>query len=823
MKTYALCATLIALTGTGCTTEAFCFKCEDIEPGAETGGSGGKGGSGGSGVVVTGGTSNVDPSDGGEGNENAGGDTSCSDDTKTDPFNCGSCGNVCNFQNAFPKCVKGECAIDMCFPGYLDANDLEGDGCEKGCVETNGGKELCDSLDNDCDGEVDEDFDLTSVDSCGSCNNVCNLSHAMPACVEVDTDEWRCRIATGGCEAGYYDNDGVHENGCEYACTKTSDDETCNGLDDDCDGDIDEGAPGAGVPCEDLCPGGDCKGQCTPGVTVCNGQQIVCVPAATTVGPSLELCDNVDNDCDGTNNEGFKLGEAVGDINNCGTCGNVCDDIPHAKLEKCENGVCKLEACEDGWKDLLQTPGNEGCEHKCEVWPPTAEVCDGKDNDCDGKVDAADNDMLGTSNFCLQGGPCAGAAPACSGGQWLCNYASLNSKITLDASVGYSSPETLCDNFDNNCDGRIDEGLNAYQACTGNNQCGSNSCNGGRCTCSNDSQCSFGYGCIDNFCHPTCFAGQGACQANGVNICQSNGSVACSVTATPNKGRTETCNGIDDNCDGQIDERVPGPGAICYNAAGTQPVTCTNLVDNMVQTSVAGVNVWIGQYEASRPDATSSNSGIIDNQRACQFPNRLPWTFVNQAAAEAACKLIKNSAGNPMRLCTQAEWQEACEDEVTAPTASWSFSTNPTTYAQNICNDKRFCTANSDCLSGTCTDGFCTCNGDAQCASREVCSGGYCTGKPWASGSVAACHTEYGSSGASTTNDIFDLSGNVAEWTSSGVSTDADPLTFEYFRVRGGGYSSFGPATACNFSFVLEKPSFANADVGFRCCSDAAP
>jgi formylglycine-generating enzyme required for sulfatase activity len=249
------------------------------------------------------------------------------------------------------------------------------------------------------------------------------------------------------------------------------------------------------------------------------------------------------------------------------------------------------------------------------------------------------------------------------------------------------------------------------------------------------------------------------------------------------------------------------------------------LVDQMVKVTTPSGDVWVGQYEASRPDATSTDAGIIDNQRACQFPNRMPWTFVNQEAAKNACELIKNSAGQKMRLCTEAEWQEACEDEVVAPNASWSFSTSPTTYAQNTCNDKRFCTSNAECLSGTCTDGFCTCNSNAQCLSREVCSSttnGYCTGKPWASGSVAACHTEY-ASGSGTTNDIFDLSGNVAEWTSSGVSTDSDPLTFEYYRVRGGGYSSFGPATACNFSFVLEKPSFANADVGFRCCSNAAP
>jgi formylglycine-generating enzyme required for sulfatase activity len=63
------------------------------------------------------------------------------------------------------------------------------------------------------------------------------------------------------------------------------------------------------------------------------------------------------------------------------------------------------------------------------------------------------------------------------------------------------------------------------------------------------------------------------------------------------------------------------------------------------------------------------------------------------------------------------------------------------------------------------------------------------------------------------------MSGNVAEWTSS------CPTVFDkqYCRVRGGSFLSLGPATSCNFSFVLNIPTFRNFDLGFRCCSDDAP
>ncbi len=63
------------------------------------------------------------------------------------------------------------------------------------------------------------------------------------------------------------------------------------------------------------------------------------------------------------------------------------------------------------------------------------------------------------------------------------------------------------------------------------------------------------------------------------------------------------------------------------------------------------------------------------------------------------------------------------------------------------------------------------------------------------------------------------MSGNVAEWTSSCITV----LNKNYCRVRGGSFLTTGAATACNFSFVLNVPDFANFDLGFRCCADVAP
>jgi len=71
-----------------------------------------------------------------------------------DPFNCGSCGNICYYKNSLSSCDNGICRFDGCFRYYYDVNNNLADGCE--CSLTNNGTEICDSVDNNCDGVVDE-------------------------------------------------------------------------------------------------------------------------------------------------------------------------------------------------------------------------------------------------------------------------------------------------------------------------------------------------------------------------------------------------------------------------------------------------------------------------------------------------------------------------------------------------------------------------------------------------------------------------------------------------------------------------------------------
>ena len=103
-----------------------------------------------------------------------------SPDRTTDPFNCGTCLNNCTAPNSLPTCANGVCKIS-CIGDFVDADKNAKNGCE--CEPSNGGVEICDGLDNNCNGMVDEGFDFQNdVNDCGGCNKRCSYPFANASC-----------------------------------------------------------------------------------------------------------------------------------------------------------------------------------------------------------------------------------------------------------------------------------------------------------------------------------------------------------------------------------------------------------------------------------------------------------------------------------------------------------------------------------------------------------------------------------------------------------------------------------------------------------------
>jgi hypothetical protein len=718
-------------------------------------------------------------------------------DLQVDPANCGSCGKACTFSHAAPLCQAGQCALGACFDGYADADQQPANGCE--CLFTNNKVELCDGQDNDCDGMVDEDFDFkTNTTHCGGCFKPCAFAQASASCVNG-----ACTL--GACMAGFTDTNKDARDGCEYRCTTSGTGaEVCDGQDNDCDGMIDNnttdggqacgGMPGgtgecrqgrvtcvngtliclgAGTAGTELCDGkdndcdgmtdeddpfvgkacypvgvsgcdvtaGTCSGPCKLGSWACSAGRLTCGGVVT---PVLETCDNADNDCDGTVDEGF---DKQNDPRWCGACGTQCSFTNAIAL--CTGGACNRGPCMTGFTDANGNPA-DGCEYACTF--EGLEVCDGRDNDCDGLTDGADPDLQFPSiNFCAQLGECGqgpggsarypGArsfpvcttAPGAARPDWVCNYpATVETVAGMPNTI--ATQESICDAKDNDCDGASDEHTTNRP----------------------------GTMCVEA-------TGMGECQRRGSYRCQADPKLdtTCDFSGVPVRTPAhETCDGLDNDCDGLVDESWDNPATVAFTRCGADP--CRGVRDDLGMLTSGGNPLYVYRHESSRPDATGAAQGS-SSARSCSRAAVMPWTQVNQAQALAACQ----RAG--MRLCTATEWVDACK-------GGQACVSNYFPYA---------CAFNSM-----------TCNGAEKARNA-----------PLATGAEASCVTD----GAA--NSRFDMSGNVAEWTSQQQGMLG---TKRIFILRGGSFNNYEPALRCDSTLLAFAEDYAFTDAGFRCCSRCA-
>jgi hypothetical protein len=494
----------------------------------------------------------------------------CSDGINCTADECNAMTGACLNTPAHDRCT----APEMCLPdlgGCAIPPPCTGDGdCDDG--NPCNGAETC-NPDTGCQAGTPIDCDdgvHCTADVCNPADGTC--SHTA--------EDWRCDDgnacngrescdATADCRPGtpVNCNDGV-------SCT----DDSCDVATGDCSHTANDARCDDGVFCNgaEIC---DPAVGCASGPVPACSDGIACTADACNV--AADACTHTPDNArcsDGLFCNGAEI--CVGGVGCTPGTPPVCDDGLSCSTDRCDpaagggaGGCIGVSPDRDGdtYGDAACT-GNDCNDGVAGVHPGATESCNGVDDDCDGTTDEGFGCAAGSARSCTLGS-CTGSQTCSASCTW--------------GSCAVSAAE-VCNGLDDNCNGVADEGfacpLGSIQtcsvgACPGYQTCVAG-CTWNACTASASEVCNGtdddcdgltdeGFSCIVGRTQ-TCSVGS----CTGTQTCQPGCSWgACTVTTA------ESCNGLDDNCNGATDETFTcrlGAVAACTNAcfvAGTQ--TCT--------------------------------------------------------------------------------------------------------------------------------------------------------------------------------------------------------------------------------------------------------
>jgi hypothetical protein len=414
--------------------------------------------------------------------------------------------------------------------------------------------EVCNYVDDNCDGRIDEALQSIFYADSDS-DGYGNLNTSISACIETSgfvSDTTDCNDS----------NPNIHP----------SQSEACNGIDDNCDSQVDEGAVAIFYFDADA----DGFGNADSTVMSCPAPEgfvfnaADCNDSDATISPlNNETCNGTDDNCDGAVDEGVQFvffadadGDGFGDVNSAiSSCsmqtGYVsdttdCDDkeltISPSGTETC-NGTddnCNAEVDEgvqfvffadadgDGFGDInaaissciMQTgyvTDNTDCDdNEITISPSGIESCNGADDNCNGQVDEGVQSVFYADDDGDGFGDVSSTTLSC----FAANGYLSDTTDCDDADIHIHPFSTeVCNNTDDNCDSQVDEGVQSifYADADGD-----------------------GFGDVSST-TLSCFAANG--YLSDTTDCND-----ADIHIHPFS--PEVCNNTDDNCDNQVDEGV---------------------------------------------------------------------------------------------------------------------------------------------------------------------------------------------------------------------------------------------------------------------------
>ena len=564
---------------------------------------------------------------------------------------CGTCNNLCT--NAIPNgtgtCdpdyLIPKCVVDECAEGYFQLSPFEcimppnttcqPCGSDEDCVGSS-----CLEFDGKlrCASDCEEDTDCGAGYECvpyGDAGNVCQPLSGSCECTEGEFGKKRSCSAANELGECFGFETCLGEDGWSSCDALVPANEVCDGIDNDCNGLVDEE-----LPATQLCAKENQWGECA-GLAICQGA-LGWVCQAQTPGP--EACDYADNDCDELVDEDFLVDGKYGVLDHCGSCHKNCvGALPNSAETHCDAGaanpVCKISECSAGFFPLN--------EFQC-IEPPDVQCSEcSSDDDCYFEkcvpLDQGDFCLSDCSEVgCGDGYQCEslddfGAVCVPTSGSCECSEASAGAKRgcsaenefglcfgfeTCSAESGWSVCDALvpadesCDGVDNDCNGLIDDGLPPSQPCSNDNEFGS---------------------------------------CEGTALCQGIQGWVCQA-ATPGP---EACDYQDNDCDGQVDEDFVDDGKyVVDDHCGT----CNNLCFDAIP---AATGICDASYPVPKCVVSDCDEGFFQlSPFQCVVP---PNTTCQSCSTDddclgSACVLMdgKNRCAKPCEMDVECGGENSC-------------------------------------------------------------------------------------------------------------------------------------------------------------------